>query len=895
LIGLHFYFQSDPKWGSPPFVDLGEVHLELADHYKRLEQWSDEEEQIRQSMISFGGTDHSYGSSKYELYVVRPLAMLAENLNNQKRFKEAEAVLVSLGDLTAVRTYSGSNPQVEFAVAVEGQGRLADAESMWRSLGLKDRLLANLKRQGKKSEAADLLAEIDNDEQAADDKNPLTTAELIEQRDLMLALAESQGPKDGKYARKAADELEKRIAVAQRQGEAGSSTPHNVANVSSFELAEFSNALGPLPNDMQLHRATLLFEAERFAEAADLFAENCPKTLRVSSYGPESLPPSMKARLSELSRKLLPDPLQSDDILGNSFPSQVCFQRLAISQKNMAKKASGTFTEDEFSSAQNAIVSAASLALTRAGARRFASSIGILPELDGIERMTRDFMSSKPVDELFSKLERFADLTNNPSSMMEMPKVGMEMIEASNAVLPLQLDIQKRKQALEARSPEYFSLLNPMPVSLTSLQAVTGTDSKLLHGDEALVLWMMGPGNSRGLVYAISKSGSARAEIGLTTNEIEELVAKLRRQIDPCDFGPPGSACRKQDENSFDRKSAWELYNALLGAPAIQAVVGDSSISKLIIVPSGALTALPPGLLITEEPEGGAEGDRDPGRMAAENWLITKKAIAVLPGVSALRSLRQDHLPSNSTASSGLYMFANPNFSGATGKQLSCRPGQRAAPNLTTVSSKTRAGFRSALASLNHLPCTLEEGLAIKEIVGGDLFTDLDASEARLRNEREKVANAGVIAFATHGLVTGDFGLGEPALALAQPRTGEPDDGFLTASEVLGLRLNADWVILSACNTASPESAGADGLSGLSRAFFYAGAKSLLASHWRVDDLTTRLLIAETLKLHLTGLSKAESLQKASLQLMRGELEVTDGSQAFPSAWAPFTVIGDPN
>jgi len=83
-----------------------------------------------------------------------------------------------------------------------------------------------------------------------------------------------------------------------------------------------------------------------------------------------------------------------------------------------------------------------------------------------------------------------------------------------------------------------------------------------------------------------------------------------------------------------------------------------------------------------------------------------------------------------------------------------------------------------------------------------------------------------VLTFATHGLLAGDLkGLSEPALVLTPPKEGtELDDGLLTASEVAQLKLDADWVILSACNTAAPDGTpGAEGLSGLAKAFFYAG------------------------------------------------------------------------
>jgi CHAT domain-containing protein len=158
------------------------------------------------------------------------------------------------------------------------------------------------------------------------------------------------------------------------------------------------------------------------------------------------------------------------------------------------------------------------------------------------------------------------------------------------------------------------------------------------------------------------------------------------------------------------------------------------------------------------------------------------------------------------------------------------------------------------------------------------------------RNADGRLARVRVLEFATHGFVAGAATwLSEPALALA---AGErPEDELLLASEASTLKLNADWVLLSACNTASPDAPEAEGLSGLSRAFFFAGARSLLVSHWRVrDDVASRLVPAILLaERDNPGLSRAGALQQASLAI----LDDPAIHAAHPSAWAPFTLIGE--
>ena len=160
-----------------------------------------------------------------------------------------------------------------------------------------------------------------------------------------------------------------------------------------------------------------------------------------------------------------------------------------------------------------------------------------------------------------------------------------------------------------------------------------------------------------------------------------------------------------------------------------------------------------------------------------------------------------------------------------------------------------------------------------------------------------------VIAFATHGLVPGDLnGLTQPALALSSPQvSGGEDDGLLTMGEILGLKLDADWVVLSACNTAAGQGAGAEAISGLGRAFFYAGTRALLVSSWPVETTSARLLTTDIFRRQAdnASLSRALAVQEAMLALIDGDgyVDVATGkavfSYAHPIFWAPFSLVGD--
>ena len=173
-----------------------------------------------------------------------------------------------------------------------------------------------------------------------------------------------------------------------------------------------------------------------------------------------------------------------------------------------------------------------------------------------------------------------------------------------------------------------------------------------------------------------------------------------------------------------------------------------------------------------------------------------------------------------------------------------------------------------------------------------ELYLREAASETNVKSA--SLADYRIIYFATHGLVAGDVkGLGEPSLALTLPqKPTQRDDGLLTASEIAALRLNADWVVLSACNTIAGDKPGAEALSGLARAFFYAGARALLVSHWAVDSAAATRLTSSTFEILKSNprLGRAEALRRAMLGYAS---DAADPINAYPAIWAPFSLVGE--
>ncbi|WP_162627731.1 CHAT domain-containing protein [Erythrobacter sp. KY5] len=392
--------------------------------------------------------------------------------------------------------------------------------------------------------------------------------------------------------------------------------------------------------------------------------------------------------------------------------------------------------------------------------------------------------------------------------------------------------------ALDTRFPDYANFLRPRPLSIGQAQAFLSEDEAylvpLVYSDRIVTIAL----TSDGFTW-----GSSTSDLHSTRRLVERLRASL-------DAGLGG-------ELTFDAEAAHELYKRIFTDDITAALEGKS---KLIFPAGGSLAAIPPAVLISRPPEANA----------APEFLIHDYAIAITPGLGLRK--KDEGAPTMTFAGIG-------------------------APKLADAPAD-RAGLRGAVVDVNSildlpsLPGAMSElaalGAAFSDsqplIMTGDAATEAAVRAASLENYQ-------VLAFATHGLVSGQIsGLSEPALVMTPQLgvTSAQNDGLLTASEIAQLRLTAQWVILSACNTAAGEGQHAPIYSGLARAFQLAGARSLLLSHWPVrDDAASRLSIA-TLVASRAGMPRSEALRQAQLSLLN-DPSVPGGNS--PSVWAPFVLI----
>ena len=454
-------------------------------------------------------------------------------------------------------------------------------------------------------------------------------------------------------------------------------------------------------------------------------------------------------------------------------------------------------------------------------------------------------------------------------------------------------DRETARKEIDRRFPAYAELIDPKAPSAKAMQDV-------LRADEALLSFYFGRNVS--FVWAVPKQGPATfALISASAAEIERKVQRLREALEP-------AADKISDIPPFDLTLAHDLYRLLLEPVE----TSWKPARNLVVVTNGALGVLPLALLPTSPEVAGAQPGAPPfAEYRQVRWLVRDHTITTVPSVAALKTIRQ--LPPGPAAREPLIGFGDPVFkpeaetavsaissdrieiASVEGSDLALR--RRAVPQTRQINS-------ASLALLPTLPDTADElrsiALSLQIDPSRALNLGRDASEQKVKSI--DLSRYRIVAFSTHGLLPGDLdGLTQPALALSAPSAADAEgDGLLTAEEVLALRLDADWVVLSACNTGVGAAAGAEALSGLGQAFLYAGTRTLLVTNWSVHSPSATELVAALFRRQRpeSRITRAEALRGAMIEVMDGPGATgKDGrtlyTYAHPLFWAPFSMVGD--
>jgi CHAT domain-containing protein/tetratricopeptide (TPR) repeat protein len=444
------------------------------------------------------------------------------------------------------------------------------------------------------------------------------------------------------------------------------------------------------------------------------------------------------------------------------------------------------------------------------------------------------------------------------------------------------------------RFPKYVNLIQPQPPTIQNAQDA-------LKKGEVLVSILTTP--ERSFVWAVPAAGNTGAgsvifrTSSLGEKEIAPIVATLRSSVD---VGTKAAA----NWPLVDVAASHRLYSELIGP--LKAALTDAS--TLIVAANGSLAGLPPAMLVTAPHQLGKDIVLPFDRYAAVPWLDKQFATAQIPSVTALVSLRQASV--TAPAAKAFTGFGDPVFTSQAAPTANATRGLRNAATTRPDTVSLRANLAvawTAYSKLAPLPDTRDEVLAIASALGADPARDvvLGKDMTKQRVKQTDLSTSRIVAFATHGLIAGDFpGINQPSLALSVPSgkdaDKEPIEALLTLEDVLQLKLNADWVVLSACNTAAADGQGGEAVSGLGRGFFYAGSKALLVTHWPVDSASAKDLVSHIFSAYAkdASLTRAKALQGAMKQVRSANVKDNDSgaqySLAHPLFWAPYALVGEP-
>ena len=440
------------------------------------------------------------------------------------------------------------------------------------------------------------------------------------------------------------------------------------------------------------------------------------------------------------------------------------------------------------------------------------------------------------------------------------------------------------KAAIQKGYPEYFQLIQPKAPSTQEI-------AKLLAEDEVFVSILPMAGET--YVWGIDHKGQTKFHRSdWSEQKTNTTVEALRKTLDVAGLG--------KRMPKFDYQGAHAIYKAFF-EPLGELTQGKK---HMVVSASSALAKLPFAVLQTQ-----AFNGTNP---VEAPWLVKSMAVSHVPTASGWMSLKRFGKVPHSVEP--LVAWGDPLFDGKAVQKMA-EAAKAEKPSGTQVAmAEPGTTVRSVLNTRNAaslevsdadayltyskipaLPETRDEVEELAKILGADSKSDLYLGANATRASVLKSSTSGqlhkkqVVVFATHGLLAGDLpNLSQPALAMAA--TANPADSpLLTLEDVLSLKLNADWVVLSACNTAGADGRAEEAMSGLARGFFFAGSRSLLVTHWSVESESAMQLTTNAFASYKkdTTMRRSEALRQSMLTVMK--------SPAFghPAFWAPYALVGE--
>lgn len=635
-------------------------------------------------------------------------------------------------------------------------------------------------------------------------------------------------------------------------------------------LAELYQAQGQYAQAEPLYKRSLAIREKALGPDHPLVATSL-KNLASSYIVQGKFSPSlaMLRRASAIYRQRIVAGGVGDDVVREAAQNRDGFiLHLSLLTKNPNGEAADKISDEAFQILQLKQASGTASAIAKM-ASRFASGDDALA---GLVKRKQDATEQRAKGE--AQLVSAASQPPQARKTADEQRLRDNIARAGNEVEMIDAELTRR-------FPGYQELTRTEPLSIQQVQA-------LLHPEEALLAYVLD--DKVGLYFLLVVRPDATLFLS-PKSDVKAVAAKVATIRSEMEFNNVGRAAR------VSVGTLHELYKQFF-VPALPQLAG---VTHVMVVPSGPLQSLPFSMLVASPPPQ-IKSDADYRQV---DWLAKHYALSVLPSVGSIQALRQ--FAKAGSAQEPFAGFGDPligETGGTTrGKRTKLDIAKvfrnlvvQANAKTPTPAHVTEIADVEAIRNAPRLPETADELRAMAKVLKSDpksLWLRENATETTIK--RLDLSKYRTLAFATHGVMAGEVkGIGESGLILTPPREGSlEDDGYLSASEIAKLKLNADWVLLSACNTAAADGTpGAEGLSGLAKAFFYAGSRSLLVSHWPVASEATVPLTTAMLKEYAAhpARSKAEAHRKAMLAL----IATPDRPEyAHPLFWAPFVVVGE--
>ena len=456
-----------------------------------------------------------------------------------------------------------------------------------------------------------------------------------------------------------------------------------------------------------------------------------------------------------------------------------------------------------------------------------------------------------------AKAQREMQLRARNGSPEEIAKLQKEISE-------LEDEYQQVQAAIRKSSPQYSALTQPRPLDLKGIQQQLDPNTLLLEyslGEERSYVWVVTPDWLK--TYELPK----RQEIEAVARKLSESL--VERSVFKSLETPAQRRVRIAQEDAKVQQTSEELSRMILARAA-----AEFGKKRLVVVPDGALQYVPFAAL----------------PVASKRPIILDHEVVSLPSASAF-ALQRQNLSHRQPAPKAVAVIADPVFSSGDARLKAGTAVTETSAQGSTRTIEHLSGSANGQLSIPRLPFTRQEADRILAVSpAGSSLKALDFRANRALATSDELSKYRYVHFATHGyLDTERSGLSAIVLSMVDEH-GNPQDGFLRTHDIYNLKLPAELVVLSACETGLGKNVTGEGLEGVMRAFMYAGARRVVVSLWNVNDKATADLMQRLYAGMLrSGKTPAAALRAAQIEMLRSP------QWQSPYYWAAFVMQGEWN